>query len=671
MVQSGRPGAGDEPFEAEAHRQPRDDREFLNTLIDTTPECIKVVGCDGRLLRMNAAGLDMIEAPDWQTACDTDLMALIAPEHRAVWRENHERVCKGENLAWTFDIIGFKGTRRHMETHAAPIALDDGTVGQLAITRDVTARTMAERDLQRANDLLERRVRQRSDELAAVLGRLSDSERRFELLVRSVTDYAIYMLDPTGRVISWNAGAERIKGYSAQEIIGQDFSRFYTEKDRKSHLPQRGLNTATREGRFEAEGWRVRKDGSRFWASVVIDAIYDRGEIIGFAKVTKDITERRNAEARLRQSQKMEAIGQFTGGAAHDFNNLLMAILGSLELLRKRLPDDRRMLALADNAILAAKRGALLTQRMLAFARRQELKQEPVDIAALVSGMRDLIEQSIGPAVSLVSRFPPRLPPVLSDLSQLETAILNLALNARDAMPKGGTITISAHQESIGVDHPTGLHPGVYCCLQVGDTGHGMDEATLARVTEPFFTTKDIGKGTGLGLSMADGLVAQSGGKLQIESRLGEGTTVRLWLPVAEDGPAQGADGARSDETQTASAQNQLVILAVDDDSLVLMNTVAMLEDMGHKVRDAISAEEALAIIDTDPSIDLVISDQGMPKMTGVQMSAVIGQRRPGLPVIIVTGYADLPEGSTGFAGRLAKPFSQQDLARAVAAITR
>ena len=316
-------------------------------------------------------------------------------------------------------------------------------------------------------DLTERRI---ADEALRL------SEERFRLLVQSVTDYAIYMLDPEGRVTNWNTGAQRIKGYRPEEIIGEHFSRFYTEEDRAAGLPALGLETAARVGRFEKEGWRLRKDGSRFWANVVIDPIRNEsGKLIGYAKVTRDVTERRDsqraleaAREALQQSQKMEAVGQLTGGIAHDFNNLLMAILGSLELIQKRLPPNSNLETLLDNVKQAAQRGATLTQRMLAFARRQELTPEAVDIPQLVHGMSDLLQRSLGPSIVLKTHFPSALGQVHADSNQLEMSLLNLAVNARDAMPEGGSIIIAAREhECFGRrSHKVACGP---LCVSVGD----------------------------------------------------------------------------------------------------------------------------------------------------------------------------------------------------------
>ncbi len=524
-------------------------------------------------------------------------------------------------------------------------------VGFAKVTRDLTERRAAEEALRR-------------------------SEEQFRLLVQGVTDYAIYMLDRSGKVSSWNAGAERIKGYKAHEIIGEHFSRFYSEEDRRSGVPKRGLETAAREGRFEMEGWRIRKDGTPFWAHVIIDAIKDDGgDVIGFAKITRDVTERLEAnraldQAReaLFQAQKMEAVGQLTGGVAHDFNNLLMAILGSLELLRKRLPQDPTIVHLVDNAIQGAERGATLTQRMLAFARRQELKLDAVEVPALVQGMIGLLERSIGPSIRLHTSFPPALPWVRTDPTQLESALLNLTLNARDAMPAGGVITIDARVEQASGEPGLDLNPGRYVRLRVVDSGEGMDEETVARATEPFFTTKGVGKGTGLGLSMVHGLAQQSGGALKVRSTKDEGSSIEIWLPIAHEK----AEAATADDAPDRTLEvPPLDILVVDDDELVLTNTVAMLEDLGHRVMEASSGQDALAVMSEHPKIDLVLTDYAMPRMNGLQLIRRILQQRPDVSVLLATGYAEIPEGQAHNLRRLGKPFTQADLAKAIASAYR
>lgn len=519
-------------------------------------------------------------------------------------------------------------------------------LGFAKVTRDLTERRLAEESLRR-------------------------SEEQFRLLVQGVTDYAIYMLDPHGIVTSWNAGAQRIKGYAPHEVIGTHFSRFYRPEDAERGQPAVALATALAEGRFESEGWRVRKDGTQFWANVVVDPIRDAaGEIIGFAKITRDVTEKREAElALLRarealfQSQKLDAIGQLTGGVAHDFNNLLMVILTSLELIRRRIPQDDSLQRLVNNAVQGAKRGATLTQRMLAFARRQELKPVAVDVSALLLGMRDLLERSLGPTIRLVSEFPAELRWVLIDANQLELAILNLAVNARDAMPQGGTLTVSARLETL--EEPSGtLAAGSYVCLSMADNGAGMDADTLARATEPFFTTKGPGKGTGLGLPMVHGLAAQSGGRLVLTSSVGIGTTVELWLPTAptDAGSARDPDAPARQAERAAS----MLIVAVDDDALVLDGTVSMLQDLGHKVLSANSGQQALDVILNEHDVSLLITDQVMPGMTGAELIERLAKTRPRIPVILATGFGEVPDDLDRTAIRLAKPYDQNQLADAI-----
>ena len=510
--------------------------------------------------------------------------------------------------------------------------------------------------------------------------RLRQSEEQFRILVQGVGDYAIYMLDAEGHVSSWNPGAQKIKGYRLEEILGRHFSCFYTDEDRIGGEPRRALEAAAREGRYEREAWRVRKDGSRFMASVVIDRICDEeGNVIGFAKVTRDITERVEAQRALDaarealfQSQKMDALGQLTGGVAHDFNNLLMAIQGSLELLRKRLPEDPRAASLVENAMEGVRRGATLTQRMLAFARRQELQVGPVDVRALVLGMTALLERSLGSSLFVETRFPLVLRSARADANQLELALLNLVVNARDAMPEGGTIVIDAREQAIAGGGADGLLPGAYICLSVTDSGVGMDEGTLARATEPFFTTKGVGKGTGLGLPMVHGLAAQSGGRLVLRSRKGVGTTAELWLPAVQETHAA-PEAPAADPERVVAAARKLSILAVDDDPLVLNNIGAMLEDLGHEVWPAASGGQALDLLHRTPQIELVITDQVMPGMTGLQLAAAIRIARPSLPILLASGYAEAttipnPAPNTGIS-KLTKPFTQDDLVRSIAAI--
>lgn len=565
-------------------------------------------------------------------------LALHAAEHDGQFEAEGWRVRKDGGHFWANVVI-------------RPIRAPEGhLLGFAKVTRDLTERRAAQ-------------------------DALRDSEDRFRLLVESVTDYAIYMLDPVGTVTSWNMGAQRFKGYRAEEILGQNFSRFYGEEDRLAGLPSRALHTAEVEGRFEAEGWRIRKDGSRFWANVVIDPIRTAdGQLLGFAKITRDLTERREAQRALDeardaiiQSQKMDAIGKLTGGVAHDFNNLLAVIVGSLDLARQRMATGGDISRYLDNAMMAADRGATLTQRMLAFARKQELKLQSVDCVVLVRGMAELFRTTLGAMVMIETRFPLSMHNAHADPSQLELALLNLAVNARDAMPAGGRIVIEASELTIAEGERPDLAAGGYVRLSVVDEGEGMDAATLERAREPFFTTKGVGKGTGLGLSMVHGFAQQCGGSLTIASEPGRGTTVSFWLPLAQGDADVPTLLDRADDAHGFDAP--LVILAVDDDDLVLMNTAGMLEDMGHTVFQAASGMDAMRLLERG-SVDLVVTDHAMPGMTGAQLADAVERTRPGLPVIIITGFAELPPHASR-RPRLDKPFRQADLARIVAGTMR
>jgi PAS domain S-box-containing protein len=508
---------------------------------------------------------------------------------------------------------------------------------------------------------------------------LRNSQEQFRVLVQGVADYAIYMLDPGGHVSSWNSGAERIKGYAPNEVIGRHYSAFFTPEDVERGEPMTNLAAVARDGRIETEGWRLRKDGSRFWAHVVIDRITDdSGKLIGFAKVTRDVTERRASALALEetrealfQSQKLEAVGQLTGGVAHDFNNLLMAVQGNLELMRDHAELPERLNRLVGNALTGVRRGVSLTQRMLAFARRQQLNLEPVNVVSLVSGMSDLLRTSLGPSIGIEVRFPLALPEVMGDINQLELCVLNLCVNARDAMTDGGVITIQAASEAIDGPHLLGLQPGKYVRLSITDDGLGMDAATLARATEPFFTTKGVGKGTGLGLSMVHGIAQQSGGALQLESSPTEGTTVSIYLPVAPSDAAEvpacaPAAPRRMNQHVVESAGPLPVVLVVDDDPLVLSTAVEMLNYAGYDARGAASANEALRRLESIDELVAVVTDHAMPGMTGSELAVELAVRRPGLRVVLASGYSELPVAAAGIAVQLQKPFGRDALLAAI-----
>jgi nitrogen-specific signal transduction histidine kinase/CheY-like chemotaxis protein len=373
------------------------------------------------------------------------------------------------------------------------------------------------------------------------------------------------------------------------------------------------------------------------------------------ADLMKEVAAREKAQEQLRQAQKMETIGQLTGGVAHDFNNLLMAVMGNLDLLRKRLPDDPRLHRLVDGALQGAQRGASLTQRLLAFARQQDLRAVSVDLGALIQGMINLLERSLGPRIVLRLDIPEGLPPARIDANQLELAILNLAINARDAMPDGGSIDIKVAEYQAKKD--PALAAGKYLKLSVIDTGSGMTPEILKRAIEPFFSSKPLGKGTGLGLSMVHGLAVQLGGALQLSSSVGKGTTATLVLPVATVAPE-----VEAPPPATQKKKRSAVILFVDDDPLIAMSTTEMLEDLGHRVIGANSGLHALDILKSGQQIDLMMTDHVMPGMTGIELAAASREVRPSLPILLATGYAELPEGAQLDLPRLAKPYHQDQL---------
>jgi PAS domain S-box-containing protein len=550
------------------------------------------------------------------------------------------------------------GTRFWAMVVVDPIREGDRIVGFAKVTRDITE--------------------QRNAALAAL-----ETERRFRLLVQGVTDYAIYMLDPQGRVTNWNTGAQRIKGYSADEIVGEHFSRFYTPEDVEARAPWKALEIAEREGRFTTEAWRRRKDGSRFWASVVLDAIRDdAGRLIGFAKVTRDLTERKEAQLQLErsqqalfQAQKMEAVGQLTGGIAHDFNNLLTGITGSLELMKSRLAQGRlndidRYITAAQGA---ASRAASLTHRLLAFSRQQTLEPKAVDANRLVAGMEDLVRRSVGPSVEIETVLSAGLWACFCDPNQLENAILNLCINARDAMPEGGRVTIETANTwvdqvgSIERDMPQGQ----YVAVCVTDTGTGMPPEIAARAFDPFFTTKPAGKGTGLGLSMIYGFAKQSGGQARIYSEVGQGTTVKIYLPRHRGKPSEIAEDQAPERVPRAHGET---VLVVDDEPTVRMLIADTLSELGYECIEAAEAASGQKVLQSDVKLDLLITDVGLPGgMNGKQLADAAREHRPDLKVLFITGYAENAAISNGHLDPgmhvLSKPFPMDKLAARIKAI--
>jgi PAS domain S-box-containing protein len=598
-----------------------DERRFQLLVEAVTDYAICLLDVSGRVATWNS-GAERIKGYASRDIVGQHYSVFFTEEDRAAGKptealETALRVGRFESEGWRvrkdgsrFWAVAVLDTVRDEEGHL---------IGFAKVTRDMTERRAAQEALR-------------------------ESERRFRLLVDSVAEYAIYMLDTEGRVTNWNSGAQRIKGYAAGEIIGEHFSRFYTPEDREAGLPQRALQQAAAVGKFEAEGWRVRKDGSRFWASVMVHPIRDEnGHLLGYAKVTRDITGRREAQRalddareQLFHAQKMEAIGQLTGGVAHDFNNLLTVIVGGADLAEPHIGDNEKLRRLIGNMRRAARRGESLTKQLLAFSRRQPLRPETVDLSRQLRVMSDLLASSLRGGIGIVTDVAEDLACVAVDPSQLELAFLNVGLNARDAMGEGGTLCISAGN-AILAGEPGGLE-GKYVVVALRDEGSGMPDDIKARAFEPFFTTKQAG-GSGLGLSQAYGFAKQSGGTLTLDSELGKGTTVTFYLPASQLDPLRPATPpAPAPARRNASAN----ILVVEDEPSVAELAFGLLDAGGYSVTVAENAEAALAIMGAGAEIDLVFSDIMMPgAMNGAELARLLRKEFPGVFILLATGYAE------------------------------
>ena len=549
------------------------------------------------------------------------------------------------------------------------------------------------RQLEQLNADLEYRVAERTRELETTAERLRESEQRRSLALAA------------GRMGSWDwniVTGEYVWDQVQHSVFGTDPARFTPtprdvqalihpdDRERLLRLRQQAVDHGTA---YNTEVRIIGPSGTVRWCVIAGAPTLDSdGRTVRLSGVSLDITESKRAEAELTQAnvdleqriaertrereaaqaqlhemQKMESLGQLTGGIAHDFNNLLMIVLGNLNLVRKRLPEDPRVIRMIDGAIQGAERGASLTKRMLAFARRQQLRPEAVDVPKLVDSILDMLSRSIGGTIVIDTKFQPGLPTTLVDPNQLELALLNLVLNSRDAMPEGGHVTIAVRH---GADDagPRDLSPGEYICIAVTDTGTGMDDATLKRATEPFFTSKGVGKGTGLGLSMVHGLAAQSGGTLRINSEFGVGTTVEMWLPTTNQDAESGRKATPPSPVEPAQPYR---ILLVDDDFLVMAGTAAMLEDLGHRVIEASSGARALDALRAGAKVDMVITDYAMPEMTGAQLAREIRHNWPHLPIIMATGYAELPDEEVSNYRVLNKPFQQHELAGQISEVLK
>jgi PAS domain S-box-containing protein len=692
------------------------------------------------------------------------------------------------------------GLRLAFKAYPTPLFDEAGQlVGAVNLMVDITEHRKIEQALRNLNSTLEKRVVHRTNTVEKMFMKLHRSESHFELLVKNATDYAVYMLDPDGHVISWNEGAERVKGYAAAEIIGRHFSTFYTPEDREEGMPEAALAAARRHGSFGGEGWRVRKDGSRFWASVVIHTTIDDGRLVGFVKITRDVTERREhelalieseqqargvidtaldgfaqldeagritewnpraeslfgwdrlevlgrdfvelaladkdrerflralpgvaeaapphgaddqfeavrrdgetftvefrisalrlssgdwfnvfirdlsekilVESQLRQAQKMDAIGQLTSGIAHDFNNLLQGIIGALELveMRMRENDEGRLARFVNGALTSANRAAALTHRMLAFSRRQPLDPRHVQANPLIASMEEFLQRTMGERIRIELDLAADLWVTLCDPNQLENALLNLAINARDAMPEGGLLTVRTR--NVEVDQLRARtwqvgDSGQYVGIEVSDTGTGMPADVAGRAFDPFFTTKPNGKGTGLGLSMVYGFARQSNGHCELDSHIDQGTRITLYLPRTTSEEVADLPAAPAAVHPEGRGER---VLVVEDETMVRLLVIEVLHQLGYQTLEADDAEAALRIIDSDQPIDLLVSDIGLPGMNGCAMAGAARKRRPGLKVLLMTGYASEAAAADGFMEPgmqlITKPFTVELLARRI-----
>ncbi|RYY02632.1 MAG: PAS domain-containing sensor histidine kinase [Gammaproteobacteria bacterium] len=570
----------------------------------------------------------------------THFSAFYTEADKAVDLPNHAlKIAEAEGQ---FEAEGWRvrkdGTRFWANVVIDPIRDHGGQlIGFAKVTRDITERKRA------ANVLRE-------------------SEEQFRLLVQGVTDYAIYMLSPEGIITNWNAGAKRIKGYFDNEVIGTHFSRFYTDEDRQSNRPSQTLNKAAIEGRFESEGWRVRKDGTSFWAHVVVDAIQnDMGELIGFAKVTRDITERREAAAALEkaqlalfQSQKMESMGQITGGVAHDFNNLLNVITNGLAILQSRISDSKD-LKIIDTMERAAQRGATLIQQLLTFARQQPSNPSPQNLNSVIRSFESILRRANDRRLEFEITLAAKLPDVNIDPGLFESALLNLVVNARDATPEGGNITVQTSVVNLKENEINSLLAGDYVKVEVRDSGHGIPTELIEKIIEPFFTTKPLGKGTGLGLSQVYGFAKQSCGDLHISSSQGHGTVISLFFP------------ALSNTGDTASSGRKLEqVLIVDDQPDVLDMAIDLIKMLGYEVYGAGSGEEAIRILCDHSDIDILFTDVMMPGMNGVELARHVKRMLPSIKILLASGFTGQAKNidDIGDFRLIPKPYQLADIAK-------
>jgi PAS domain S-box-containing protein len=542
------------------------------------------------------------------------------------------------------------------------------SVPPLALAAAIATRQDSESHLLSLQDRLNRQIERKTLALDSV-------RRHFQVLIEGVVDYAIFALDKEGHVTSWNSTAQKIIGYTPEEIIGKHFGIFYRPDERRAGSPTRALESAIQRGKYEVEGWRIRKNGTPFFITGSVSASRDdAGDLIGFINILRDATERRDAEEKLFQareqlamSQKMEAIGKLTGGIAHDFNNLLMIIGGSAQIFARLL--DPKLPKAIEAIQTAAKRGESLTRQLLTFSRHQHLSPTIVDLNASIKNMRTMIESSLRGNIVYNENIGDGVSPVKVDLAELELAIVNIAVNARDAMPNGGTFTLSLNAVTTDQEIGDNRLGEAFFAIAFSDTGTGIPPNLLSKMFDPFFTTKEVGKGTGLGLSQVYGFAHQAGGTVTADSKVGQGTTITVYLPLCVDEQITDKELSAA-RTKSRHSQRQTV-LVVDDSADVADVTSSLFEHLGYETIYRDSAEAALKLLESGTKIDLVFSDIVMPgTIDGVGLAREIRSRYPNLPIALTTGYSDAAKAVPPNLRILRKPFDTEALRDFIQEIT-
>lgn len=655
-----------------------EDARSLAAVVKQSRDFIAFADRQGQPVFVNEAGLAMMGFANLEAARAHHLIEYFAPDYRALIREVALPSCES-NGYWEGEVAFRRiddGREFPVRYNVFPLRDKAGQVtGYATVTWDLT-------EIKNAQAAL-------SDSRAI----LADREERLRLAVENA-DVGLWDVDLVNDILIWPARTKAMFGISADiAVTMQDFYDGLHPADAQATAAAfAAAADPVARAVYDVEYRTIgREDGVVRWVAAKGRGVFDESgrclRVIGTAlditarkqteaelhhlnetlerRITDEVAARTKTEEALRQAQKMEAMGQLTGGVAHDFNNLLTPIIGSLDMLQRKGLGGEREQRLIAGAGQAAERAKILVQRLLSFARRQPLQPVAVDVASLVTGMGDLVSSTTGPQINVVVDAPEGLPPANADPNQLEMALLNLVVNARDAMPGGGTLRISAGQEAIGLGHRSGLHPGTFVRLSVADTGTGMDEATVARAIEPFFSTKGVGQGTGLGLSMVHGLASQLNGALTIQSRPGLGTNIELWLPISTHAPA--TDKPAGDVAATTAPLG--TALLVDDEELVRMSIADMLIDLGYAVIEAASGEEALKLFNTGERIDLVVTDHLMPGMTGTDLAYAIRTANPHIPVLLISGYAENQGVEPGLP-RLTKPFRKDELVTSLAELS-